>query len=411
MDDIAVTGLGVISSLGIGRESFWLNCSKPKSGIKMISQFDTAPYRSNVAGMVDGFEPSRYMEPKFYRRLSRVSRMAVASSIEALEDSGLSLDDIDKERVAIIVGTSYGGSSHIEDFYVSLLKNGPRGAQPFLFPETVPNAPASHIAMLHGITGPNTTFCQNEISAEHAILYAMDLLRSNQVDVALACGAEELSQMQYACYDDLRVLNEIRIKEKEEVVARLGGGMILGEGAGVLVMERLDSALRRHAKIYGKINGGVAVGGIAPYWRYETGGEQMRRAILLALEICDISPEDIDHISVSANFSGELDRIEYQQLMKIFEKISHIPVTPLKYLMGSFGGAGVIRMSAVLLSLYFQSPLPSVNVNALVNRSASKLDWKHPKSDKLEAALMTSSTFGGGSVSFILTRYTGFKTS
>jgi len=114
--------------------------------------------------------------------------MAVASSVEALQDSGLDINSIDRERIAVIMGTSYGSSFHIEDFYISLLEEGPRGTHPFLFPETVPNAPASHIAMYHGITGPNSTFCQNEISAENAIMYARNLLSQNLVDIALVGG-------------------------------------------------------------------------------------------------------------------------------------------------------------------------------------------------------------------------------
>jgi len=172
MIDVAITGIGVISSLGIGREAFWGNCSKAKTGIKRITSFDTGSLRSNIAGWIDDFDPGQFMPPKCYRRMSRISRMSVASSVEALADSALVLDAVDRERIAIIMGTSYGSSSRVEDFYVSLLREGPRGAHPFLFPETVTNAPASHVAMYHGITGHNSTFCQNEISAENAIMYA-----------------------------------------------------------------------------------------------------------------------------------------------------------------------------------------------------------------------------------------------
>ena len=146
--------------MGVGRETFWENCRKAKNGIRKITSFDTSALGSNIAGLVEGFNPGRFMLPKIYRRMGRISRMAVAASIEAMEDSGIKLDTIDKGKIGVIVGTAYGSSSHVEDFYLSLLNDGPRGAQPFLFPETVPNAPASHIAMFHGITGPNTTFAK-----------------------------------------------------------------------------------------------------------------------------------------------------------------------------------------------------------------------------------------------------------
>ena len=405
MRDIAITGIGVMSPLGVGREAFWENCRKAKMGIKKITSFDTSSLRSNIAGWVEDFDPRQFMSPGVYRRMSRISRMAVASSVEAVKDSGLILDSIDRERIAVIMGTSYGSSSYVEDFYISLLKDGPRGAQPFLFPETVPNAPASHIAMFHGITGPNTTFCQNEISAENAILYAQNLLLQNQVDVALVGGADELSAILYSCYNALSALNKIRVENDELVNPKPGDGLILGEGAGVLVMERLNFALERNAKIYGILRSGAITGGITSVGHYEVEGEQMARAMSLAMKKANIKPDDIDQINVSANFSSELDRMEYNQLKKIFRKpTKDLSVTPLKYLIGDFGGAGVIRAAAIFLSLYNQLPLPTVSIEILKGEPECSLEWDLHSTDKTQVALMTSTTFGGGSASFIFTK-------
>ena len=405
MIDIAITGIGVISPLGVGREAFWENCRKAKTGIRKITSFDTSSLRSNIAGLVEGFDPRQFMPPSSYRRMSRISRMAVASSVEALKDSGLILDSVDRERIAVIMGTSYGSSSYVEDFYISLLKDGPRGAQPFLFPETVPNAPASHIAMFHGITGPNTTFCQNEISAENAILYAQNLLLQNQVDAALVGGADELSAMQYSCYDAVGALNKIKVENDEPINPKLGDGLILGEGAGVLVMERLDFALERNAKIYGILRSGVITGGITSVGHYEVEGKQMARAMSLVMKKANISPDDIDQINVSANFSSELDRMEHNQLKRIFRKpTKNLPVTPLKYLIGDFGGAGIIRAAAIFFSLYHQLPLPTVSAEILKGDSECSLAWNVPLTGKIHIALMTTTTFGGGSTSLVFTK-------
>jgi len=405
MIDIVITGIGVISPMGVGREAFWENCRKAKTGIKKITSFDTSSLRSNIAGWVDDFDPSQFMSPGVYRRMSRISRMAVASSVEAVKDSRLILDTIDKERVAVIMGTSYGSSSYVEDFYISLLKDGPRGAQPFLFPETVPNAPASHIAMFHGITGPNTTFCQNEISAENAILYSQNLLIQNQVDVALVGGADELSAILYSCYNAVGALKKIKVENDELVNPKPGDGLILGEGAGVLVMERLDFALERNAKIYGILRSGAITGGMTSVGHYEVEGEQMARAMFLAMKKANIKLDEIDQINVSANFSGELDRMEYNQLKKIFRKpTKDLSVTPLKYLIGDFGGAGVIRAAAILLSLYHQVPLPTVSAQTLKGESQRSIEWDLHSTDKTQVALMTSTTFGGGSTSLVFTK-------
>jgi 3-oxoacyl-[acyl-carrier-protein] synthase II len=405
MTDIAITGIGIVSPLGVGREAFWANCTKAKTGIKKITSFDTRSLGSNIGGWVKDFDPSQYMSPGAYRRMSRISRMAVASSVEALKDSGLILDDTDRGRIAVILGTSYGSSSHAEEFYISLLNNGPRGAQPFLFPETVPNAPASHIAMFHGITGPNSTFCQNEISSENAILYAQNLLLQNQVDVALVGGADELSAIQYSCYDAVGALNKIKVAEDEPVNPKLGGGLILGEGAGILVMERLDFALERDARIYGILRSGIITGGITSVGHYEAQGAQMARAMLLAMKEANIGPDDIDQISVSANFSGELDRMEYNQLKRTFVRpMNNLSVTPLKYLTGDFGGAGAIRAAAILLSLHNQVSLPTVKAEILKSQAEDYPSWDIHPSSKIQVALMTSTTFGGGSSCLVFTR-------
>jgi 3-oxoacyl-[acyl-carrier-protein] synthase II len=405
MTDIVVTGIGIVTPLGVGREAFWDNSSKAKTGIKKITSFDTSFLGSNVGGWVKDFDPSQYMSAGAYRRMSRISRMAVASSVEALKDSGLNLDYTDRGRIAVIMGTSYGSSSHAEEFYISLLNNGPRGAQPFLFPETVPNAPASHIAMFHEITGPNSTFCQNEISAENAILYAQNLLLQNQVDVALVGGADELSAIQYSCYDAVGALNKIKVETDEPVNPKLGGGLILGEGAGVLVMERLDFALQRDARVYGILRSGVITGGITSIGHYEAKGEQMARAMFLAMKEANLGPDDIDQISISANFSGELDRMEYNQLKRIFVRpMDNLSVTPLKYLMGDFGGAGAIRVAAILLSLHNQVPLPTVRAEILKSEPECCLRWDINPRGKTQVALMTSTTFGGGTSSLIFTR-------
>ena len=405
MIDIAITGIGVMSPMGVGREAFWENCRKAKMGIKKITSFDTSSLRSNIAGWVEDFDPRQFMSPGVYRRMSRISRMAVASSVEAVKDSGLILDTIDRERIAVIMGTSYGSSSHVEDFYISLLKDGPRGAQPFLFPETVPNAPASHIAMFHGITGPNTTFCQNEISAENAILYGQNLLIQNQVDVALVGGADELSAILYSCYNAVGALKKIKVENEELANPKPGDGLILGEGAGVLVMERLDFALERDAEIYGILRSGAITGGLASIGHYEAEGDQMGRAMSLAMKKANINPDEIDQINVSANFSSELDRMEYNQLKRIFTKrMNNLTVTPLKYLIGDFGGAGIIRAAAIFLSLYHQAPLPTVSAEILKGEPECSLAWNVPLTGKIQVALMTSTTFGGGSASFIFTK-------
>ena len=403
MPSIVVTGIGVINPLGIGKDAFWQGCRQAKSGLRAIASFATEGMQSNLAGLVEGFDPKQYMAPRVYRRMSRISKMMVATSIEALEDSELDLDAMVRERVAIIVGTAYGSSSHVEAFFVSLLQDGPRGAQPFLFPETVPNAPASHVAMYHHITGPNSTFCQNSISGETAIQYACNLLNQNIVDVVLVAGAEELSSILYHCYDAVGTLNPVIVGENDSHMPFSGEGIVLGEGAGMLVMEREEFALQRGATPYGRIKAVHVTGGPAAMGHYESSGQQMKRCIQQAIGQSGLEATAITHISASANFSGELDRIECEILMQTFKKgPQDLQVSPLKYLMGDFGGAGVTRAAAILLSFRHQLALPTLEAGVLQQSGQVPLEWELNPGYKPTNGLMFSATFGGGSSCIIL---------
>ena len=403
---IAVTGIGVISSLGIGRDSFWESCRRARSGIRRITAFETREFRSNVGGCVTGFKPGKFMAPMVYRRMGRISRMTVAAGMEALADSRLDMASVKKERVAVIMGTSYGSSSHVESFYLSLLKEGPRGAQPMLFPETVPNAPASYLAMIYHINGPNITFCQNDITAEAAIGYAANLLADDRVDVAIVGGGEELSEILYRCYDAVGALNPIRVQQEAPVKPIPAGGLILGEGAAVLIMERVMFARKRGARIYGTLDSMAFKGGNSSMGHYERTGNQMGDAMRRALAAADIDRDDIDAVNISANYSKELDEMEQVQLSRLFERGAQtLRVTPLKYLTGDFGAAGTTRAAAVLMSLYHQKNLPSLPLAALTRLEDASAIWESLQTKEIRHALMTGTTFGGGTCSMVFSRF------
>jgi 3-oxoacyl-(acyl-carrier-protein) synthase len=402
MNDVVFTGIGVVSPIGVGCKPFWESCRNARSGIRKITSFDPAPFRSNVAAEVRDFLPSEFMPPAIYRRMSRISRMAVAASVEALRDSGIAMSETNRDRMAVIMGTAYGSSSHIDEFYLSLLKEGPRGAQPLLFPETVPNAAASHVAMVHKIRGPNSTFCQNELSAENAVLYARNLLAQGAVDAVLVGGAEELSAALYRCYDALGVLNRVEVDDGDVPVPIAGGGMILGEGAAFLVMERRESALARGARIYGLLASGIAAGGPAHMGSYEPEGVEMGEAVRSALRAAHLEPADVDQITISANFT-ELDRFECDQIRTVFSsRPGGQEASPLKYLLGELGAAGSLRAAAVLLSLVHGIPLPTVRLEMIAG--GRPVEWQIHGPREVRNALMTTSTFGGGSCSLVFVR-------
>ncbi len=404
--EIAITGIGVISAIGNDRESFWENCRTAKTGIRRPEPTDTVSYRSNAACGVTGFDPKTVLPPRVYRRMSRVSQMAVAASIEALRDSGLCIHAGNTENTAVIFGTADGPSSHVERFFLSLLKNGPRGTQPLYFPETVPNAPASHVAMYHGIKGPNTTFCQNMISFENAIVYAQNLLEKRQADIALVGGADELSEMQFACYASVGALNSGTFESEVPIVPGFGTGFFLGEGAAVLVLERTADAVDRGARIYGLFAGGNVSGGMAAIGHYGTISEQMEGNIRRLLSRAVISPDDIGQVSIAANFAKELDGMEYDCLRTLLGTGGkELPVSPLKYLLGEFGGVGAHRAAATLLSLHHRIALPTIDVFSQLPFQKHPPQWTVHKQPSKRFSLMNSATYGGGCACLLFTPY------
>ena len=396
MNRIVITGMGIVSALGIGKGAFWEKCRLARSGIKPIESALDGDHRCTMGGLVEDYNPRRYLKPAVYRRMSRLSRMTASACIEAVQDCGLDLDLVDKDRIAIVAGTAHGSSESIETFYASMLAEGPRGAQPFYFPETVPNAPAGHAAMILGITGPNTTFGQNDLSAENALGFAHQLLIEDRADAAIVCGMDEIGDMLFGCYDALCVLNRGSTNAGDISQPIMGAGMVLGEGAGALVLEREAFARARRADIMATLASVAITGGLTAPGSYENCDVALEKAITVALEQAGMGASDVDQISGSGNFTGHAERAEIAALSRsgIFDGPSK-GVSPIRYLTGNFGGAGIFSAAALALSLYRRQPLPLLNIQDYTATNTTP-DWQMAESGPTQTALMTTCSYGGG---------------
>ena len=400
---VVVTGIGVITPLGNSVEKFWKNCILGNSGIKQISGLDTSVYKSHLGGELSDFNPREFMSPMQYRKMSKASRFAVSASIQALKDAALSIVDSNADRIGVIIGTGYGSTSHTDEFFLSLLKEGPGGAQPFLFSETVPNAPASQISIYHGIKGPLSTISYNNVSGELAIGYAFDLLQSGTADAILVGGVDELNDIIFHSCAKIGVLSPqdggreaIRPFDKES------NGVILGEGAGVLILEREDYALKRGAAPYGRICGYASSGNPTEIGKYEISGDYIARTIQKALSTSNITKEDVNFISAAANSSKVLDRLEAKAIKKAFAELAQrIPVSALKSQIGEFAGMGVVRAAAILLSFRDQIISPTINLENKDDNCDCLHVLRKPISQPVRTALLNGISFGGVNVSII----------
>src|SRR5512136_542341 len=305
---IVITGLGIVSSIGVGKEAFWKNCLQGVSGIKPIQRFDVSSYRSRSGGQLPEIDFKAFIKPANLRRMDRIGKIVVSAVRLALDDSGLNLKEADSSRVGISIGTGLGSSDTVDQFFRSLLKEGPTGAAPLLFQTAVPNAVTSHCAIEYGLKGVNITFSHKESSTEMAMAFAYQHLREGRGDILLSGGGDELSEPLYHVYSMLGALSPGKGKGTEGMrpFSEDRNGIVLGEGSGILVLERLEHAMKRGAKIYAELAGIGLSSSTDGLLRYDLRGDSIARAMSLAAQ----EPYTVDYVSVAANSTPDLDRGE-----------------------------------------------------------------------------------------------------
>jgi len=395
---VVVTGLGILSSIGIGKEEFWKHCLQGASGIKPVQGFDVSSYRSRLGGQLPEIDFKAFIKPVNLRRMDRIGKIMVSAVRLALDDSGLDLKIEDANRMGLSFGTGLGSSDTVDQFFRSLLRDGPVGAAPLLFQTAVPNAISSHCSIEYGIKGLNITFSHKETSTEMAMAYAYHLLREGRMDIVLAGGGDELSEPLYHVYSMLGALSPGRGKGSEGMrpFDRNRNGIVLGEGSGILVLETLEHAVKRGAKIYAELAGVGMAGSTEGLLRYDLDGESIARAMSLAGE----EPSQVDYVSAAANSTRDLDRAETLAIKKVFgERAREISVSSLKSMLGEFDGSGGIRACAVALSLYTGMIPPTIGTEEL-DRECD-LDYTLQQSRKMEirSAILNGCSNGGSNIS------------
>jgi 3-oxoacyl-[acyl-carrier-protein] synthase II len=401
-----ITGIGVLNGLGLRRTQYWDELLSGTCGVAPIKGLNASGCRNRLGSQIRGFDPRGCMSPRFYRRLSRLSRLAVAASIEAVLDSALSIGEHNRQRIGCVFGTAFGSTEQTDAFFVSLLDHGPEGAEPFLFPDTVPNALASHVAIFHQIQGPNSTLCQNHLSGECALAYAHSLLESGHADVLVVGGADELSPILLHSLDALGALKAVDPPdERAEGLRKVpsGKGFVPGEAATCLVVERHSASQRHPSKTYGVIEALVLSTTRARQGHYEPDGEALVSAMTAALDEAEVKPHAIDVIGSTLNGIGELDLAEALALEKVFgARWRQIPRFPSRYFTGEFGSAGLLSSATLLLALsegivppHLIGPDPLAPTGLPQTIAASKRV-------RLRHAIAIGATFGGGAGCLVL---------
>lgn len=401
---VVITGLGIISSIGIGKEEFWKNCLQGVSGIKPIQRFDVSSYRSRLGGQLPEIDFKAFIKPANLRRMDRIGKIVVSAVRLAIEDSGLDLGRENPHRTGILIGTGLGSSDTVDQFFRSLLKEGPTGAAPLLFQTAVPNAIASHCSIEYGMKGVNLTFSHKETSTEMAMAFAYHLLQDGKADIILTGGGDELSEPLFHVYSRLGALSpgKGRGLEGMKPFDKDRNGIVLGEGSGILILETLEHAEKRGASIYAELSGAGMTGSVEGLLRYDLKGDSIARAMSLAAK----ESSTVDYISAAANSTPDLDLSETLAIKKVFgERAKDVSVSSLKSMLGEFDGSGGIRACGVALSIHHRMIPPTIGTEHLAPTCDLDYTLKQARPREVRSALLNGCSNGGSNISLWFRRY------
>jgi len=361
---IVITGIGVICSNGTGRDAFFEAVEKGISGIKPISLFDTASYRVKTAGEIKDFNPSDFLGSKGLRTLDRSTKLVASASKLAFLDAGVVVTEDNACQVGFVCGNTLGSVNSISEFDREALVEGPQYVNPAFFPNTVINSPASQVSIKFNIKGFNTTISTGFSASLDAISYAVDFLRLGRAKMVLAAGVEELCIQTFLGFLKTGFLSGAKDGQREicSPFDKNRNGIVLGEGSAVLVLEPLEDAFLRKAKIYAEITGFGR--GFDSYRvnKYNPTGAGLKKAMRGALVDSGLSPEDIDYISSAANSTKEADRIECDAINEVFGPGA--AVTAIKSMTGEcFSATGAIAVCAAAGTIEKQIVPPTINVS------------------------------------------------
>ncbi len=414
---VVITGLGVVSSIGIGVSEFWKTALTGRSGVSAISPSSLAPfpfteYRSRVAGQVQNFSPEQYLPPNQGNRVDRYAQFALVAAKEALADAHLVMAKEQPHRVGVIVGAGMGGMVMGEREITQLFKTQkPNRVHPNFIPTITLNSASGIVAMAHGAKGPNLTISTACSSSAHALGQALHCIRTGQADVVIAVGADaSITPLVFAGFCSLRALSS-EFNDTPERASRpfdrRRDGFVMGEGAGALIVESLAHARKRKARIYAELAGYAATSEAYHMVIPREDGEEVAVTMKLALDSAGLTPTDVDYINAHATSTAIGDVVEVKAIKRLFKnRADKIAVNATKSLIGhTLGAAGALGAIASVLAIHPGQIHPTANYDdpdpACRLEGISRL----PQERKIRAALVNSFGFGSNNATIVLKKF------
>ena len=401
MRRVVITGLGVVSPIGTGVKKFWSNLTAGVSGIEIIKRFNPIELGLpvHIAGEVKDFEPEKYFDKKDAQKVSDFIKFAVGAADEAIKDSGLDQVSVDPYRVGVIIGTGIGGLRDIEEQQKILMEKGPRRVSPFFIPYGISNMASGLVAIRYGFKGPNYCVVSACATGNHAIGDAMRLIQRGDIDIAIAGGCESaITPLGVAGFASMKALST-RNEEPQKASRPFDmdrDGFVMGEGAGILVLEEYEHAKARGAKIYAELVGYGATDDAYHITAPCADGEGAYMCMKLALEDARIDPREVDYINAHGTSTPLNDRSETLAIKRLFgEHAYKLKISSNKSMIGHLlGAAGAVEAVASVMSIHTGVIPPTIN---LENPDPEcDLDYVPNKAIKMDVNVVLSNSFGFG---------------
>ncbi len=409
---VVVTGMGILSPVGNSVEAFWNAVVNGVSGIGPVTRFDVSAYSTQIAGEVRDFDPSGLIDKKELRRMDPVQQYSIAASEEAIVDSGLNIEQVDLDRCGVIIGSGIGGIQTFEKQHGSLVESGPGKVSPFFIPMMIIDMCAGRVSMRYNFRGPNYATVSACASSAHAIADAYRIIQRGEADVILSGGAEATispSAMAGFCRAKAMSTRNDEPTKASRPFDKGRDGVVMGEGAGMLVMESLDHARKRGARIYGEVAGVGMTGDAYHMTAPHPQGYGAAKAMEIAIKDAELTPGDIDYVNTHGTATGLGDIAETMALKSVMGDHAYkIPCNSTKSIIGHMLGAGgAVEFITALKSIEKNVVHPTINLDE--PDPECDLDYvPHTKREHtVDHAISNSFGFGGHNVTLVAGRIDG----
>ena len=409
---VVVTGIGLVSSLGIGTSANWSALLAGTSGVRRITKFDASGFAAQIAAEITGFDPLQFIEKKDVKKMDVFIQYAIAASQFAMDDSKLPVTRENAPRTGVFIASGIGGFTTIEREHRALLEGGPRKISPFFIPSAIINLAAGQVSIRFGVKGPNSATCTACSASAHAIGDAFEIIRRGDADAMIAGGSEAaITPMGVGGFAALRALST-RNDEPQRASRpfdRDRDGFIIGEGAGILVLEELEQARRRGASIYAELVGYGMSADAFHITAPSEDGEGAVRVMGLALKDAGVAPEEVDYINAHGTSTPHNDRLETLAIKRCFGAHARtLAVSSTKSMTGHLlGAAGGLEAGISVLSLHHQAVPPTINLDC--PDEGCDLDYVPHTSRQMPIrhVLSNSFGFGGTNAALLFKKYEG----